>query len=154
MASSFQFSVTCSSPFSCLDGAASVDWHSLHGSTTSLTASIVMFEFPFPCQIQSFSFPKWYILCWSFPTQHIGAVSFFCSQAFFALASISTLLFCYGTNMMVIFSPNSLIKSPSVPSMLDQHFSCIFCPDPLISWHFWLDPQCHCCRIRSNFHCL
>ena len=53
----------------------------------------------------------------SSPTQHTTAVSFFsCSQEFFTLVSMSDLFFYDETNVTVIFSVNSLIKSLSAPS--------------------------------------
>ena len=150
MTSHFQFSATC------LDSARSMDWHSLHYSTTSLTASIMMFGFTFLTRYKVLSFPKWCILCRSLRsslTQHTRAMSFFyCSQAHFSLISMSTLFFCNGTNLTVIFGPNFLIKSPS--GLLISISAASFVLMPLISGHFWLDPWCHCCRICSNFHCL
>ena len=120
MVSHFQFSATCSSPISCLDGAGSMDWHSLLCSTISLTAFIVMFRFTFLTRNKVFAFPKWCMLCRSFrssPMQHTRAVFFFSfNQAFFTLVRISALFFCNETSMTVTFSPNSLIKSPSAPS--------------------------------------
>ena len=120
IASHFQFFDTCSFPFSYLDSAGSMDWYSVHCSLTSLTASIVMFGFTFFTRYKILSFLKWCTLCRSLrssPTQHTRVVSFFsCSQAFFTLVSMSTLFFWDGTNVMVIFSPNSQIKSQSTPS--------------------------------------
>ena len=107
---------TCSSPFSCLDSAGSVDWHSLYCSTTSLAASIVMFGSTFLARYKVLSFTKCRSF-WSSLTQYTRAMSVFsCSQAFFTLVCMSALFFCDGTNVTVIFSPNSLIKSPSAPS--------------------------------------
>ena len=120
MASRCKFSATCSSPFLGQGGEESMDWHFLHWSTTSLTTSIVMFGFTFLTRYKVLSFPKWCILCRAFrssPTQHTRAMSFFsCSQAFFTLVCMSALFFCDGTNVIVISSPNFLIKTPSASS--------------------------------------
>ena len=119
MANRFPFSATHSSPFSCQDSPGSIDWHSLHCSTTSLTTSIVTSGFTFLTRNKVFSFPKWCMLCRSFrssPKQHTRTMSFFYfNQAFFTLVSVSALFFCNKTSKMVTFSPNSLIKSPSTP---------------------------------------
>ena len=117
--------------------AGSMDWHSLHCSTTSLTTSIVMFGFTFLTRYKVLSFPKWCILCRSFkssPRQHTGAVSFFsCSQALFTLVSMSALIFCDRTNVAVILA-QILWSSLQVPQVDVWSASWL----PLLSWSFYL----------------